>query len=353
MSPHSPRTTVEEFRQYGAKVASTYLVDLVSDNTRNLRRRWLDDAPYRAQPHDMALWGKIVLIVLKEQSTGSDEKDAQRLGDYLHAMTALPEKKWRLLSSVCLDSDIVHSPYQVFQRIARTLQIKNRNQGSELLKELLLANSWNPDVLLNVLCTLRKNGPPEVSISFEDTSESLLMHALWQQMHQTNWRPLDTPIYGGMWQQRNFDGDHKNAVCAALMSQAAPSETGAMLLALLNATNAAPEVIAPLFPLPIGTCDSYSVLDPLIGLLTDGGRDDPTYKAKIVGQQLRVHHPELFALLEMHLMLFPEASEVNSLASMLVPGFNALYGRAVEPQDVINNNVFDDNGPQATTAVHP
>ena len=346
MSPHSPRTTVEEFRQYGAKIASTYLVDLVSDNTHNLRRRWLDDAPYRAQPHEMALWGKLVLIVLKEQSTGSDEKDVQRLGNYLHAMAALSEKQWRLISSVCLDDDIVRSPYQVFQRIARTLQIKNRNQGSELLKELLLANSWNPDVLLNVLCALRKNGPPEVSISFEDTSESLLMHALWQQMHQTTWRPLDTPIYGGMWQQRNFDGDQKNAVCAALMSQAAPSETGAMLLALLNATNAAPEVIAPLFPLPISTCNTYSVLDPLIGLLTDGGRDDLTYKAKIVEQQLRLHHPALLELLEMHLTLFPEASEFNSMATFLVPGFDALYGRPVEPAVVISGNFFDepDNG---------
>lgn len=117
-----------------------------------------------------------------------------------------------------------------------------------------------------------------------------------------------------------------------------------MLEKILASTRIDPETLVSFFPLDLSKCDAYRVLNVLIGLLTEGGRNDPTYKANVIAEQLRVHNPGLSSLLQKHLTLPPEACKENSMADLLVSGFNALYRRHLEMPPTFAGDFFYQHG---------
>lgn len=337
-----PRTPLDAFRQEGAELTKNIAAFYVPSKEIPALRQWLDDAPVHAQPEDMVCWGKLMLSlvdVLRGHGNPvmADSKDAQRLGVYLHAMAKLPAQHWDPPSSNLVSTTNTESPYETFRQMMIALGPKKVNHGDALFRQLLLSNTWQPDDLLQTLEGLCLKPLP----AWHDTAQSLLFQALLPRMQDTAWRPADTDLYGSMWATCRIDESPEDPQCAVLLAKSTPSQTGRMLRALLHSNRIAPEAIAPFFPLQVSTCDALSILDPLIGLLTEGGREDLTYKAKIVAEELERHHPQLSNLLQMHLTLFPEVEEYRTLATLLVPGFDALYQRPVEPAMGFSGDFFE------------
>jgi hypothetical protein len=217
------------------------------------------------------------------------------------------------------------------------------DKSHPIVKSWIQREGSIPDTLLIALEELHPliYDEPPIKVTIRSTAKGTFLRVLWPLLRETHWQPSDSSIYAAMWTINDIGKTIEDAESAAKLAVSAPSQNVHMLKALLNTMRIAPESIALLFPLHVGTCDAYPVLDCLIGILTEGGRDDLTYKASITADLLRVHNPELSSLLHMHLTLFPEACETNSMAGMLVPAFNALFNRPVDPALTLNGDFFE------------
>lgn len=305
---------------------------------------WLDEAPTHAKIEDLANWGNMLSMMLDtdKRDLAKEKKNARRLGDYFSAFIHLAGQDWKAIGTH--HKREVRNPYSRFHSL---VLFAVRHQGSHPVFTALIQQGWIPDTLLATIAKVEALSDNRADNSFRHSSTGQMFRILWPLMHDTDWRPSDNGLYACMLSVNEIDASLHESQCAATFSKCVPSQNAWVLHKLLQSTRIAPESISSFFPIDVSSCDAYSVLNSFVGLLTEGGRDDPTYKALIVEQQLRMHHPELASLLNMHLTLFSEASEVKSFAEVLVPGFDALYGRDVNPAEVIAGNFFDDDNDNA------
>lgn len=311
-------------------------------------RHWLDAAPACAQVLDFDNWGSIMDFVLNnvERSPKHEKHDARRLGEYFSAFVDFAEQGQQANNDKkSTDVDLYNACHSLLKNAlgsgVRNSFYKEGDVSNPGFKELIQQN-WNADALITALSKVQHLCTNKISDGYRDTSIGTLYRILWPLMYDTTWRPSDNGLYSDMLSMQSIDASLRGATCAVHFSKSVPSRNAVILEKIWYSTNLAPESIGPFFPMALSTCEAYPVLDSLLSLLTDGGRDDPTYKALIVAEQLRVHHPDLSSLLSMHLALFPEACESSTFAEMLVPGLNALYRRPVEVAEIITGDFFDD-----------
>lgn len=340
-----PHTFPENFHQLGRSLCVRMDINARLDEA-TAYRQWLDEAPANAQIQDLSSWGAIMHSVSNNFNTHpqTKEQDARRLGEYFSAFIRLAGKKWKHAGQQ--DDKNVCNYYAAFHDLVRDVSSQAAGRSNPVFQELL-RQQWSPDPLLKKLSELQDVFETNSWRKVHDTSTNALFRILWPLMHDTDWRPSDNGLYACMLSVNEIDASLHESQCAATFSKCVPSQNAWVLHKLLQSTCIAPESISSFFPIDVSSCDAYSILNTFVGLLTEGGRDDPTYKALIVEQQLRMHHPELASLLNMHLTLFSEASEVKSFAEVLVPGFDALYGRDVNPAEVIIGDFFDDDNDNA------
>lgn len=344
----APRLSAEEFLKTetlcARNVSSIFGTD---ESTLPVLREWLDHAPLYAAAQTMALWGTMVQGLLWSlKHFPEDEGDTRRLVDYLDHMAGLDAEHWWVPCSFDASGD-KKTPYAILRDVSRPFGSSGFH-GAALLVKALDTKMWEPDALLAKLNTMQKQQIKEASSvswvgGLQEGAQGFWLRALWTSMPQTSWRPVDTEVYGDMWwatELDKYDGDGERA---AILATCTPSYNTRMLKKLLESTNISPEGVAELFPLHLNKCDAYASLDFLIGILTEGGRDDLTYKANIAAAQLHQYNPELSSVLQVHLALFPEANESNSMAEVSVPAFKALYGREVEPPLVLTGDFFGDS----------
>ena len=335
-------TFVDEFREKGAFIAKNVSLFEVGAAMRSELRGWLEDAPQYAQPKDMARWGKLLHCWLNDwQLLPGKVVDASPLTAYFESMVRLSPDQWLQVEPTDKAQN-TGSAYEAFHHLSQALLQQQGNKAHPFIKACIASNPSIPNELLPVLARVQSLAYADAPASLRGTPQGALLRVLWPLLRETNWRPNNSAVYAEMWSVNDIGSSPHDAQSAAQLAKWVPSQNAHMLQALLNTTNIAPESLLLFFPLDVGTCDAYSVLDPLIGILTEGGVDDPTYKARIVSEQLCLHNPELSSLLQMHLTLFPEASETNTMADLLAPAFNALYGREVEPPLVLTGDFFGD-----------
>lgn len=332
-----------EFRKRGGSLGAFASAFNVENQAMPHLRQWLDDAGELAQPQDMQRWGHLLLCLLNAHHLHdvptSGITDAQRLVSYLNAMATLEPQHWGVLA---WDSN--YSPkastHDTCRHVIKAIDAKGFHEGHRVFKEAL-DSGWQPEPLLDKLTEIAKYHGQHEGPAWRKQAHGALLLALWNMLGDTTWRPADTVQYGGMWDICSIGSSIADSTHAVVLSKSAPSQSAQMLESLLTSTNIDGCAIEAFFPLRLESCDALECIKPLVGLLIEGGLDDPSYKAIEVTKQLQRHNPELASLLHMHLTLFPEVTESNTLAELVVPGFNALYGRAVEAPVVLNGDFFD------------
>ena len=338
-----PHTFPESFHHCGNTLCETMAWNSSSEKDTTYYH-WIDEAPTHAKIEDLANWGLVLSMMLgtDKRDLAKEKQNARRLGDYFSAFINLAGQDWTAIGKH--HKRKVRNPYNMFHLLVLGAA---RHQGSHPVFTALIQQGWVPDTLLATIEKVEALSDNRADNSFRHSSIGQMCRILWPLMHDTDWRPSDNGLYACMLSVNEIDASLHESQCAATFSKCVPSQNAEVLYKLLQSTRIAPESIGPFFPIDVSSCDAYSVLNTFVGLLTEGGRDDPTYKALIVEQQLRMHHPELASLLNMHLTLFSEASETKSFAEVLVPGFDALYGRDVNPAEVIIGDFFDDDNDNA------
>ena len=339
-----PHTFPESFHHCGNTLCETMAWNASSEEDATYYH-WIDEAPTHAKIEDLANWGLVLNMMLdtNKRDLAKDKKDARRLGNYFSAFINLAGQDWTAIGKH--HKRKVRNPYSMFHLLVLGAA---RHQGSHPVFTALIQQGWIPDTLLATIANVEALSDNKADNSLRHSSTGQMFRILWPLMHDTDWRPPDNGLYSCMLSVNDIDASLRESQCAAIFSKCVPSQNAEVLYKLLQSTRIAPESVDPFFPFDVSSCDAYSVLNTFIGLLTEGGRDDPTYKALIVEKQLRMHHPELSSLLHMHLTLFTEASETKSFAAVLVPGFDALYGRDVNPEEAITGDFFDDDNGNVT-----
>lgn len=113
---------------------------------------------------------------------------------------------------------------------------------------------------------------------------------------------------------------------------------------MLSSKDVRVQEINEAFPLHFADCQAKETLHALVGVLTDRGSQRAHDKAERIEFLLNAHHPEIMSILKMHLSIFPDADRINSMAEVLVLGFDTLRGRGLVPTMDVASDVFDDTG---------
>lgn len=301
-------------------------------------------------PRELIAWSARIQATLTNSSTSAEISEcAKQLVPYLESLSRCSKEQWLdeqpLVKGWISRQKNVHNSFSVVID-----ELNNRgNKVAKVLRALLVQEQWDPTPLLMSLDVVheQKEGTEHYWENWYSRDKNTVRSVLFQTLLvgiDHGWRPPDLPIYGDMWRTsyaRVFDArlERVNALREAL-----PSGTQNCLTALLLSTNIDPEVIAPMFPLSLSSCDSALLAELLVSLITEGGQDDLTYKAIAVRQLLKEHHPEAFGLLSMHLDMMPNVSERNTYAELLVEGFNALLGRPTKSVETLPLCLGDDAG---------
>ncbi len=296
-------------------------------------RAWLARAPTLATVETMNIWGLVLHRFVCTSSHCPDEpkKDAALLGSYLDAMAELNADDW------WAERDNGIRAYDAFKSLCGVLG------PNHVLMDNLLDGPWNVNKILTTLHAMREREMNNMGVDAIDwdlyvgsSTQGFVLNCLWARLAASAVALDDTDILGQIWLVERSQLTIGNSQKIESLRQSMPSQMPKMLTAVLFSSNLNMDDIAALFPLrqeEIDACDAHALVHALVGLLTDGGSDDPTYKAKIVGILLREHHPQLASLMELHLSLVPQACESCTYADMVVPGFEALRGRAPRIQE--------------------
>lgn len=346
--------SLNEFQQRSVVLGETVSIFEAEAKSLPALRQWLDDAQSMAGTNDMKRWGHLLRCLLNtyhlHDEPNNGTTDAQRLTAYLDAMAGLAPEHWGVPNPDSGGTGPRSTPYETCRHVLKALDSKGFYQGRHLLVQAL-NSGWNPDAVLNKLTHMAQYHAPQEGILWQHQARGVLLLSLWSTLRETSWRPADTAAYGDMWDICSIDASMADSANAVLLARSVPSQSARMLDALLNSTNIDGGAIQSFFPLRLDFCDPLECIKPLVGLLVEGGLDDLSYKALEVAKQLRMHHPELASLLHMHLTLFPEITESNTLAELVVPGFNALYGRPVEPALTLEGDFFE-TSPTHSSGAH-
>lgn len=333
-----PYVFPDNFHELG-RVLFQWIASGTTFESMDTYRKWFDFAPDHASVQDLTHWGRLLTVLLDEKTPSSE--DARRLKDYLNAMTNLPSSQWSFKNATPDLKNRIQTPGAAFGDLLRCVCEIQGARSHPIFRELV-SNGWSFDPLVEKLTEVQalvQKTPPSLVLG---TTKGALFRILWPLMHDTDWRPSDNGLYADMLVVNDMGASQRDILCAAHFSKSVPSQNTKVLEKLLYSTNIGPADIALFFPMDVSKCEAFPILDTFVGILTEGGRDDLTYKARIVSEQLHLHNPELSSLLQMHLTLFPEANELDSMAEMLVPAFNTLYGRVVEPAFVLGGDFFDE-----------
>ena len=188
----------------------------------------------------------------------------------------------------------------------------------------------------------------ECSATIGQIAQGYFLRALRPLVLDTRWRPDDTPIYGDTWlchensaRQGNLVQAQRGREFVQRFAKSTPSQVHKMLNFVLRSEDLIAKDMSDFFPLRLSECDAKPVLHALVGILTDEDSRNSPEKAQALKSELRRHHGELLDLLMVHLSIFPEANRIDSMADVLVPGFDTLRGRSVAPM-AIGPGVFDE-----------
>lgn len=300
-------------------------------------------------PQELIDWSARVLNAFSHCDTVEDvEECARSTVQYFDALARCTKDEW--LSEQPLKGWIsrhatVHDGFSV---VVDTLNNRSRNSAN-VLRALLVQHRWDPTPLLSSLDALfeQKDGAEHYWHNWyeraKNKAQSALLKTLLVGIDQ-GWHPPNLPVYGNMWCCLYEPGASGMVERLRVLREALPSGTHACLTALLCSTSVDPAVIPLLFPLSMQSCDSSVLAELLISLVTEGGQNDPTYKAVAVQNLLAQHHPEVSSLLSMHLDMIPGVSEQNTYYELLVEGINTILGRATKGIETLPLCLGDDMG---------
>lgn len=368
---------VPNFDQRGADLAKKTALKMFKEDLIVVRE-WLDDAASQASPGAMASWGTLISNLLEHLSDDSSstvhsaKTDYMRLGTYLNAMQALdssiwwtrgPRNSFGSSGGPGVHTQIVAKPvyeiYNAFYDVCKCLDAGGLERSNTLLRNLVEREAWDPTKLLVVLNTMHQQQLNEAearrqwkagwTVGIRDTAQGQLLRALRPLVLDTPWRPQDTTRYGDTWLVHDNilrNGDLEQAQRSKEFVQrfatSTPSQTDKLVAFMLSSSGLSAQGLADFFPLHLANCQAKETLHALVGILTDSGSQHAHDKAERIEFLLNAHHPEIMSILKMHLSIFPDADRINSMAEVLVLGFDTLRGRGPVLTMDVASDVFDD-----------
>lgn len=313
-------------------------------------RAWLHRAPTLATPEVMNIWGGVLhqFMLTFARYPYEPAKDAALLGSYFDAMTQLEQDEW------WTERDNGIRAYDAFRNVLGLLTSDNSSLN-HILMDALLDAQWRPHLFLSALHGIQERELTNMGAQAIDwdlytgsSVKGLFLRAGWVKL-EDGWRPPDNDMFGQIWLSVKGRITVSNHSRIEALRQAMPGQMPRMLTAVLLSIHLTADDISQLFPLrpaELAACDAHAFMHALVGLLTDGGQDDPTYKARTVGKLLEQHHPQLATLMALHLSLVPQACETRTYAEMVVPGFEVLRGNMLVQNMIVSEELFAD-GPAA------
>lgn len=310
-------------------------------------RGWLQKAPAFVPPQGMNIWGGVLHHLLATFASCACEPttDAPLLGAYFDAMAKLAPDDW------WAERDNGIRAYDAFKSVCGV--VDGQHLGwNHLLMDTLLDQSWEPHAVLTALNNMRAQEMNNMGVDASDwdmyigsSVQGVFLRCAWVRLDQ-GWVPPDTAMFGQLWLVAKANSSLASSARIEILRSAIPGQAPQMLTALLFNSSVSVDEIASFFPLrpaELHACDAHPLVHALVGLLTEGGQDDPTYKAKIVEVLLQRHHPEIASMMNLHLDLVPQACEACTYADMVVPAFEAWRGRAIGVQSMpVSADLFTD-----------
>lgn len=172
------------------------------------------------------------------------------------------------------------------------------------------------------------------SSDLKDTAYGAFLYALRPLVVEAQWFPSVPSGVQHLWEvhdgltilEKSSSEPNEAAFIEALVHKDGAQLPHALAF-LARKSRLHPALMDAFFPLPFEACPARPVLDHLVGFLTstsEGFFDD---NAQPFMELLAVHHPEIHALMQIHVDLFPEPELAQDNVGMLTEGFEQLRGR--------------------------
>lgn len=275
----------------------------------------------------LGLWGQLVATWVKSDTEAWFKPT--RLGEYLQAIDQVSIKTIMgegNAGDVFYQDDRGHTRtkkpvYDALNTLSHSLLGKGSvSTANPMLKALVDAGQWNPHNLLSKLHPVIEAQYDYMELYYGDTVHfRLTAQASWLELAgpllvETAWSPPAHEVYNQLWelrmipsldskpaQQKNYE-DYAQAILRKIPGQAVGGL--ASITRLMYCTKPwSEDVWNAFFPLPIATTPSVALLQSTIQLV-QAAREHGVDKAEAL---LRKYHPQLHALIDVHLGMFGTA----------------------------------------------
>lgn len=338
-------------------------------------REWLDAATERQCTLDSYIWGGLCQAVLErhpqdsklfdiitkltmllqpesEADMGLTIKersfflaDRDRVVGYLHAMSTISKDDFFQV----VDWPATRTPFHsrgydqkpacdALLSLFQSLATKTAGAYVPMQKALFETDAWDPMPLLHKLQAWREEqtlyGKEQSTSgfnSFANSTQGVLLSVLLKAMAYSNWKPTDEKVCAEFWSLIDFSRWGKEtAIIREQLWKHMPNQLGLALQSVGHVNNFTPDLLNEPFALPGAEDDQKAMLLGLVEVyryFLDGLEYTPdalVEEKRGFVPLIEKHHPQLHALLSMHMIVFPEEAGNPEQMDMLFSGFQAL-----------------------------